>query len=607
MKKNLVGIIFLIYSFNSLMAQTGYPAFCTSDDRFTEVEYFAETDIESMLDVTYGTADDWQGNPESLLLDVFYPSSNVDNLTERPFILLIHGGGFISGSKESLTNDCIEFAQRGYVAATMSYRLGWSPFNPNGQTLAMYRAQQDAAAALRYIVNNAAQLGIDVNQIFIGGSSAGGITSLNTAYLDEAEWETVYPNISTLLGPLNTSGNNLTDTYDLKGIYNNWGATLITGMQPEEMIPTISFHGIQDQVVLYGYYSNGVFGGSGIIHETLNANGVCNELTVDSLGGHGIYGSGTIPGDQYRSERVSCFFKSLFCDNCTSDFLTDSIPAMCSTVCTFPSNITVDLGTDPNAVTLSWDPVPGITKYQVRYREALTTTWTNVVVNNATSKELTGLRQNRVYDYRIRSWCENTGTWSDMSVIDKFRTVICLAPLNPNTTQLSNNKVRVEWDTYTYADKYQVFYRLAGTEDPWERKVTYLEGMTSRVLSNLTPGATYEYKVRSFCEVSYGPFTDLAYFTNAATRLNSHQDLELKAAFPNPVSQDLNIVFHLEETGDVIFQMTDILGKNVLFENNNFEKGSNQKVIHMNNFENGYYLLTVIKNGVRRTEKILKR
>src|SRR4051812_33348080 len=40
-----------------------------------------------------------------------------------PAVLLIHGGGFRAGNRQSYLPTAIKLAERGYVAATMSYRL----------------------------------------------------------------------------------------------------------------------------------------------------------------------------------------------------------------------------------------------------------------------------------------------------------------------------------------------------------------------------------------------------------------------------------------------------------------------------------------------------
>ena len=316
---------------------TSFGQFCTSNDRFTEVEYFFDNQIDSLIDLTYGQAINWLGDSMDLKLNVYFPSIGQDPLPRRPFILLIHGGAFQGGIKESWNYDCREFAKRGYVAATMEYRRGWSEQIPVSFGHAIYRAQQDAQAALRAVVQHRHVIKIDTSWMFIGGASSGAMTALNTVYLDQDEWESRIPGIESLLGSLHNSGNRLPDNYTLKGVYNAWGATEESAIDISEMVPTVSFHGLLDNVVQIGDWGNGIVG-SAIIHDMLISNGFCSELTVDSLGGHTIFGSNTKTGDTYRAGRVSCFIKSVFCDDCTSIYLTDSITADCSVpAATLPS------------------------------------------------------------------------------------------------------------------------------------------------------------------------------------------------------------------------------------------------------------------------------
>ncbi len=252
---------------------------------------------------------------------------------------------------------------------------------------------------------------------------------------------------------------------------------------------------------------------------------------------------------------------------------------------------------------VSWDPYPGAVKYQVRYRRALTTTWTNVITTN-TSQVLQVLVQNKVYDYRVRTSCDGT-SWSPMSPIDKFRTKQCLAPTGLSHIQLSNNKVRVEWSHYTYADKYQVWFRLAGSSDPWASRVTWDIGQNFRVLNNLIPGATYEWKVRSYCEVSYGPWTDLNYFTNNSTRL-ANEDFAINGLYPNPVMNELNIDFSLAEKSDVTFSITDMMGRTVAIQNETYGKGINKHILPVSELENGYYILHINNGKDVITKKFVK-
>ena len=312
---------------------TGFAQFCSNDHRFSEAEYYTDAQIDSLKNVPYGYAIDWQGAMDTLLMDFYFPDTTIDPLPLRPAVVIIHGGGFQIGNKASWRKETIAFAKRGYVAITINYRLGWNTAQPFDQVLAMYRAQQDAHAALRFIVNQADSLRIDPDWLFIGGGSAVAITSLNTVYADQAEWNTLIPGIETLLGSLDTSGNSLTDTFSLNGIFNNWGAINYSLVQPQEMVPMASFHGDQDLTVLIDSGMNGLIG-SRVIHDALVANGVCSDLLVKPGGGHGIYRDAN--GINLRVGRASCLFKSVFCNNCTSFYSTDSIPAECSLLTSFP-------------------------------------------------------------------------------------------------------------------------------------------------------------------------------------------------------------------------------------------------------------------------------
>ena len=303
--------------------------FCTQDDRFSNAEYFSINEIESLTNVTYGSAVNEQGDLEALQLDYYFPNNSIDTMTNRPFILLIHGGGFVGGDKSDWEDECKEFAKRGYVTASINYRLGYDQSSTLESIKAVYRAQQDANAALRYFVENASTVRIDTSWIFIGGSSAGAITSLFTSYVDQEEWGAIIPGIESILGSLDTSGNNLSQTFTIKGIFNNWGAGYLPATNPGELKPMISFHGELDNVVPIGTGSNGL-SGSQLLHDLLTSNNVCSDFTLDPTGGHGVYKSPA--GTVFRIEKASCFFKSIFCDDCSDLSTTDSIPASCSPI-----------------------------------------------------------------------------------------------------------------------------------------------------------------------------------------------------------------------------------------------------------------------------------
>jgi acetyl esterase/lipase len=83
-----------------------------------------------------------------------------------PAVLCIHGGGFRAGSRQGYNALIRRLASRGYVAATVSYRL--APKYP------FPAAVHDVKAAVRWLRAHAADLKLDPNRIGAHGGSAGG-------------------------------------------------------------------------------------------------------------------------------------------------------------------------------------------------------------------------------------------------------------------------------------------------------------------------------------------------------------------------------------------------------------------------------------------------
>ena len=147
------------------------------------------TAIDSTSNIQYGQAINLNGVNQALLLDVFLPHG-ADTLAHRPLVIFIHGGGFQSNTKNGAFSSrlCATFAKRGYVAASIDYRLGIEGTKSNKDYAeSMYRAQQDGKAAVRFFRRYAEKYGVDTSQIFVAGSSAGSKTCLAMAYMKQAD------------------------------------------------------------------------------------------------------------------------------------------------------------------------------------------------------------------------------------------------------------------------------------------------------------------------------------------------------------------------------------------------------------------------------------
>lgn len=125
---------------------------------FTKISAEVLTKLDSHEGMVYATYGD-----RDLQLDLYRPKSMEGEL---PAIVCIHGGGWWRGTRKNHGNVAKALASKGYVAATISYRLsGEAPFP----------AQiQDCKAAVRFLRANAEKYGIDTEKIGAIGLSAGG-------------------------------------------------------------------------------------------------------------------------------------------------------------------------------------------------------------------------------------------------------------------------------------------------------------------------------------------------------------------------------------------------------------------------------------------------
>jgi len=241
-----------------------------------------------------------------LEMDLYIPAG--DTIGKRPILVLVHGGAFIIGDKKSSTMEAIGqyFAQRGFVVASINYRLGYM-FVPGSYHLlerSIYRAVQDTRAALRFIVHFSNHYRIDVNNIFLAGNSAGGFIAMKTAFMKEhskfASVKGVPFMLQEDLGCLDCSGNQYQNAFSLKGVINLWGGlTDIRMIEPLDSTSLLLIHGNADPIIPYDYdypfanisteissfFSRRIYG-SNAIHEYMNALKLPSTLVTLENAGH---------------------------------------------------------------------------------------------------------------------------------------------------------------------------------------------------------------------------------------------------------------------------------------------------------------------------------
>jgi acetyl esterase/lipase len=186
MKKNALKSLLLLY----LIFNLSQMAFAENPQNGKPVRYLNQVfeNIDIQKDIEFGTVTNFDGKSEKLLLDVYSPQG--DTQTERPVMLLFHGGGFRPGNDKTqsyIVRLATDFSKRGYVCVSANYRVRTTPKDDQKGTMA--DAMTDAMSALDWIRSNHEKLKVDLKKTIVGGGSAGGMLAVNFCYKDPSATE----------------------------------------------------------------------------------------------------------------------------------------------------------------------------------------------------------------------------------------------------------------------------------------------------------------------------------------------------------------------------------------------------------------------------------
>ena len=226
---------------------------CTGG-RYTS-EIFPSFSVTS--NIVYGQNASFTGTNTSLKLD-FYEGTG-DTEVNRPLIIWVHGGSFLGGTKTDIDVQALSrsFAKKGYACASIDYRTGFFPIDSANAVKAVVRAVQDLKGAIRFFYKDVATgtntYDIDTNRIYIGGSSAGAITALHVAYLDDVCEISGYLNQTVInqLGGLEGASGNPGFSTKTQGVINLCGALARYSWLESGDVPLVSIHGTSDGTVKY--------------------------------------------------------------------------------------------------------------------------------------------------------------------------------------------------------------------------------------------------------------------------------------------------------------------------------------------------------------------
>jgi len=202
-----------------------------------------------------------------LFMDVYDPADGSEETfmgIQKPTVLFMFGGGFISGTRddESYNSWFRMLTENGYRVISIDYRLGLKGTTKVGVAqvnvldMAIHMAVEDLFSATNFIIDNADHFGIDPTDIVISGSSAGAISVMQAEYeiANRTEWASVLPEGFNYAGVMSFSGAILSRKGKVK--------------YETAPCPTMMLHGTADEVVPYrqiALFNLGFFGGGKLV------------------------------------------------------------------------------------------------------------------------------------------------------------------------------------------------------------------------------------------------------------------------------------------------------------------------------------------------------
>jgi acetyl esterase len=217
------------------------------------------------------------GQPDPMRLHVVKPK-DWKATDKRPALIWFFGGGWTKGSPERSIGWARTAAKLGLVGIAPDYRT------KNRFNTSPLESVADGRAALRWVEDHAAELGIDPHRIVVCGGSAGGHVALWTAIegtppgSDPNEAPKIKPAALVLQCPV--SDTSMLRGYTPKRFGEHAEALSPVSKLDAKMPPTLLFHGDADQTVPYAQ--------SVELHKKLLESGNSIEFVTVPGGSHGF-------------------------------------------------------------------------------------------------------------------------------------------------------------------------------------------------------------------------------------------------------------------------------------------------------------------------------
>ncbi len=220
-----------------------------------------------------------QKGGQSLYMDDYLPAKGSETVLdgrEKPAIIFVFGGGFISGTRNDpyYKNWFKALNDNGYRVFSIDYRTALTGARIKGGAAAFNQfydavlvSSDDLFSATAYLIAHAEELGIDPGNLVVSGSSAGAMTVLQADWILACRGSDRPTREGYSAEAAQPALAELPEGFRYAGVMSFSGAILSRQGKPDYATPpapTLFFHGTADKIVNYKniHVLNIIFAGS---------------------------------------------------------------------------------------------------------------------------------------------------------------------------------------------------------------------------------------------------------------------------------------------------------------------------------------------------------
>jgi hypothetical protein len=202
------------------------------------------------------------------------------------------------------------------------------------------------------------------------------------------------------------------------------------------------------------------------------------------------------------------------CGTSFSTYIQATFTTLAGPSCNAPT--TISPAQTSNSAQITWQQVPGVTTYEISWRQANSSTWGTPELVSANTFTINGLNAVTTYNVRVRSVCGTSFSTYIQATFTTTAGATCNAPASISSTP-STSSAMVSWSFISGVPAYELSWKMS-SETNWGAAQTVSTNLFT--INNLVPGTTYNIRVRSMCTGVSSGYIEASFTTMGSASCN---------------------------------------------------------------------------------------